>query len=634
MTVPSSTPEAVPPVSDAAYAGVREPDADPREPLRSHDHAVLPGAGHATADPLVDGLLRLVAAHFGVAAACVVPGEAPAVHGRGAGVDETVYEALRTLAHPTSESGAREPLIVPDISADPAWCSVLAHASKPLRFVAAWPLYGAQGEHVGSLCLIDPAPRELDAAARASLGDFAHVAAALAARPARATSRDIDVPATDEPALYAELEALREQERLLAHAIDGSGTGIWDRDVVTGEIRYSEGWKAILGYAGHELTSRIEDSYLRLHPEDAEYVKAAMQAHFEGRTPTYEVEHRIRCKDGRYKWICSRGKVMSRDANGRALRMIGTTTDITSMREMAERLRESAALITNLTNEVPGLVFQRRQTSGGHALFSYASAGIAEIFELTPAQAAHDTACIDALIHPDDLDAWRASFEQSAANLTPWHLEFRVLLPQQGLRWRQGDARPQRLANGTTVWHGFITEATERKRIEAELQEFASTDGLTRLANRRHFMARVEAQLAQARRGGASAAVMMCDLDHFKSINDRWGHAIGDDVLRHFAEILRTQLRVGDLAGRIGGEEFAILLAATDLEGAHSVAQRIQERFAAQPLAVVGEVVALTVSIGITLMNAADMSAEATLTRSDFALYRAKKGGRNRIECA
>ncbi|WP_321960655.1 diguanylate cyclase [Paraburkholderia sp. J7] len=634
MTVPSSTPEAVPPVSDAAYAGVREPDADLREPLRSHDHAVFPGAGHATADPLLDGLLRLVAAHFGVAAACVVPGEAPAVHGRGAGVDETVYEALRTLAHPTSESGAREPLIVPDISTDPAWCTVLAHASKPLRFVAAWPLYGAQGEHVGSLCLIDPAPRELDAAARASLGDFARVAAALAARPARATSRDIDVPATDEPALYAELEALREQERLLAHAIDGSGTGIWDRDVVTGEIRYSDGWKAILGYAGHELTSRIEDSYLRLHPEDAEYVKAAMQAHFEGRTPTYEVEHRIRCKDGRYKWICSRGKVMSRDASGRALRMIGTTTDITSMREMAERLRESAALITNLTNEVPGLVFQRRQTSGGHALFSYASAGIAEIFEVTPAQAAHDTACIDALIHPDDLDAWRASFEQSAANLTPWHLEFRVLLPQQGLRWRQGDARPQRLANGTTVWHGFITEATERKRIEAELQEFASTDGLTRLANRRHFMARVEAQLAQARRGGASAAVMMCDLDHFKSINDRWGHAIGDDVLRHFAEILRTQLRVGDLAGRIGGEEFAILLAATDLEGAHSVAQRIQERFAAQPLAVVGEVVALTVSIGITLMNAADMSAEAALTRSDFALYRAKKGGRNRIECA
>jgi diguanylate cyclase (GGDEF)-like protein/PAS domain S-box-containing protein len=630
MTVPSSMPEAVPPISKAGCAGVREPGG----PLRSHDHAFSLPAGHDAADPLLDGLLRLVAAHFGVAAACVVPGETPAERGLGAGVDETLYEALRVLAHGCGAGEAREPLIVPDISEDPTWRDVLAHASKPLRFVAAWPLYGAQGEHVGSLCLIDPAPRELDAAGRASLGDFARVAAALAVRPTLTTSGDIATSATGESTLHTELEALREHERLLAHAIAGSGTGIWDRDVVTGEIRYSVGWKAILGYADHELTSRIEDSYLRLHPDDRDYVKAAMQAHFDGRTPTYEVEHRIRCKDGRYKWICSRGKVMSRDAQGRALRMIGTTTDITSMREMAERLRESAALITNLTNEVPGLVFQRRQLPGGRAFFSYASAGIAEIYELTPEQAAHDTACIDALIHPDDLDAWRDSFERSAANLTPWHLEFRVLLPQQGLRWRQGDARPQRLADGTTVWHGFITDATERKRIEAELQEFASTDGLTRLANRRHFMARVETQLTQVRRGGAGAAVMMCDLDHFKSINDRWGHAIGDDVLRHFAEILRTQLRTGDMAGRIGGEEFAILLAAADLEGAQSVARRIQERFAAQPLGVDGDVVALTVSIGITLMNAADMSAEGALTRSDFALYRAKKGGRNRIECA
>jgi len=493
---------------------------------------------------------------------------------------------------------------VPDITGNPASRSVPARAGEPFRFVASWPLHGAQGEHVGSLCLIDPEPRDLDAAERASLGDFARVAAVLAMPPALAANHGHQRPAEDDRTLRAELEALREHERLLAHAIAGSGTGIWDRNVVTGEIRYSVGWKAILGYAEHELTNRIEDSVERLHPEDREYVKAAMQAHFEGRTSSYEVEHRIRCKDGRYKWICSRGKVMSHDAQGRALRMIGTTTDITSMREMAERLRESAALVTNLTNEVPGLVFQRRQLPGGRAFFSYASAGIAEIYELTPRQVAHDTACVDALIHPDDLDAWRASFEHSAANLTPWHLEFRVQLPQQGLRWRQGDARPQRLADGSTVWHGFITDATERKHIEAELHEFASTDSLTRLPNRRHFMARIEAQLAHVRHGGTGVAVMMCDLDHFKSINDRWGHAIGDEVLRHFAEILRTQLRAGDLAGRIGGEEFAILLAAADLEGAQSVARRIQERFAAQPLAVVGEAVALTVSIGITLMSA------------------------------
>jgi diguanylate cyclase (GGDEF)-like protein/PAS domain S-box-containing protein len=615
MTPPSPAPEAVPPASEnaAAFAGARE--TGEAEPLRSHRHGVSP----------LDGLLRVVAAHFRVAAACVVPGDAPAVRPIGANIDELLYEALRALAQWPGAKDAHEPLVVPDVAEDPAWRAALARASElPFRFVAAWPLYGTQGERVGSLCLIDPAPRELDAAGRASLDDFARIAQALVA----------EATMSDESALRAELETLREHERLLTHAIAGSGTGVWDRDVVTGEIRYSPGWKAMLGYAEHELTSRIEDSYLRLHPDDLAYVKAAMDAHFEGYTPGYEVEHRIRCKDGRYKWICSRGKVMSRDEQGRALRMIGTTTDITSMREMAERLRESASLITSLTNEVPGLVFQRRQLLDGRALFSYASAGIAEIYELTPEQVAHDAACVDALIHPDDLEAWRTSFEASAANLSPWHLEFRVQLPQQGLRWRQGDARPQRLEDGTTVWHGFITDVTERKHIEAELQEFASTDSLTRLPNRRHFMARIEAQLTQARRGGSGAAVMMCDLDHFKSINDRWGHAIGDDVLRHFAEILRTQLRAGDLAGRIGGEEFAILLAAADLEGAKSVARRIQERFAAEPLAADGAAVVLTVSIGITIMNAADPSAEAALTRSDFALYRAKKGGRNRIECA
>jgi diguanylate cyclase (GGDEF)-like protein/PAS domain S-box-containing protein len=634
MTPSSPAPESVPPASEAAAAFAGERETGEGEPLRAHGKAVslairTPDA-HPSTDSLLDGLLRVVAAHFGVAAACVVPGDAPAARAIGANVDETLYEALRALAQWPGANEAHEPLVVPDVAEDPAWRTALARASElPFRFVAAWPLHGTQGERVGSLCLIDPTPRELDAAGRASLDDFARLAAAFAAQPivALATTEE-------ENALRAELEALRDHERLLTHAIAGSGTGVWDRDVVTGEIRYSPGWKAMLGYEEHELTSRIEDSYLRLHPDDLGYVKAAMDAHFEGRTSGYEVEHRIRCKDGRYKWICSRGKVMSRDAQGRALRMIGTTTDITSMREMAERLRESASLITSLTNEVPGLVFQRRQLPDGRALFSYASAGIAEIFEVTPAQVAHDVACIDALIHPDDLEAWRASFETSAANLTPWHLEFRVQLPQQGLRWRQGDARPQRLADGATVWHGFITDVTERKRIEAELQEFASTDSLTGLPNRRHFMARIDAQLTQVRRGGPGAAVMMCDLDHFKSINDRWGHAIGDDVLRHFAEILRTQLRAGDLAGRIGGEEFAILLSAADLEGAQSVARRIQERFAAEPLAADGAAVVLTVSIGITIMSAADPSAEAALTRSDFALYRAKKGGRNRIECA
>jgi len=575
------------------------------------------------ANARLDGLMRLAGLHFGVAAACVIPGE-PDGRWSGAGLDAPLREALRSLQDASGAPWMSEPLVVADTGADPAWRACLANAhALPFRFVAAWPLRGETGERIGSLCLIDHAPRELGDAERASLDDFARIASALVEQQVSAAAR------------HDEAEALRARERLLTLAMAGSGTGIWDRDVVAGEIHYSTGWKAMLGYAGDEVTNRIEDSYQRLHPDDAAYVKAAMQAHFEGRTESYEVEHRIRCKDGRYKWICSRGKVMSRDSDGRALRMVGTTTDITSMREMAERLRESANLVTNLTNEVPGLVFQCRRLADGHLSFPYASAGIAEIYELTPQDVAQDAARIDALIHPDDLEAWRDSFVQSAAFLQPWHLEYRVQLPNQGLCWRQGDARPQRLARGVTVWHGFITDVTERKRIEAELHEFATTDGLTLLSNRRHFMARLEARLAQLRRtGGPPAAVLMCDLDHFKSINDCWGHAVGDQALRHFADILRTYLRAGDMAGRIGGEEFAVLIGAAGLEGACAVAQRIQRHVAQQPLTCVEGPVAMTVSIGIAEMTPDDVNVEAALSRSDFALYRAKKNGRNRIECA
>ncbi|CAG9182647.1 hypothetical protein LMG23994_04964 [Cupriavidus pinatubonensis] len=430
-----------------------------------------------------------------------------------------------------------------------------------------------------------------------------------------------------------DIETLRKRERLLALAIAGSGTGIWDRNVVTGEIQYSSGWKAMLGYADWEVSNRIEDSYQRLHPDDLDYVKATMQAHFEGRSDSYEVEHRIRCRDGSYKWICSRGRVVDRDASGRALRMVGTSTDITSQRAMSESLLEAVNLITNLTNEVPGLVFQYRSVPGGRSFFPYASAGITEIYELTPAQVAADASRIDALIHPADLAAYRASFDASAVQLSPWHLEYRVQLPMQGLRWRQGDARPQRLPDGSILWHGFITDVTERKRIEAELQELATIDSLTGLPNRRHFMAQIETRLASLQSGrGAATALMMCDLDHFKSINDRWGHGVGDRVLRHFGSILRAHLRPGDMAGRLGGEEFGILLDGADMRGAICVARRIQQSIAEYPLIEHEQRIELTVSIGIALMTAADVNAEAPLSRSDLALYRAKKSGRNRIE--
>lgn len=128
-------------------------------------------------------------------------------------------------------------------------------------------------------------------------------------------------------------------------AVEVSGTGIWDRNVVTGEVRYSANWFRMLGYEGVPRSNPIEIAYKRVHPDDLEYVKETMRAHFQGETESYEVEHRIRCKDGSYKWVLSRGKVVSRDADGNALRMIGTTTDITKRRALEAKNRDAPASV-------------------------------------------------------------------------------------------------------------------------------------------------------------------------------------------------------------------------------------------------------------------------------------------------
>ena len=443
---------------------------------------------------------------------------------------------------------------------------------------------------------------------------------------AKKNSAHVVIPFEDFPILDTTAESRLEL------AIEGSGTGVWDRNVVTGRIHYSRGWKALLGYAESELTDDIEESYTRIHPDDLAYVQAEMQAHFDLRTESYAVEHRLRCRDGNYKWVSSRGKVTERDELGHALRMTGTTTDVSDIHALANSLQQSINLITNLTNAIPGMAYHYSVALDGTAAYCYVSNGINDMYELTPSQVTANSALIDARLHPDDLAEWHSSLQACTASLQPWHHDYRVILPHQGLCWRSVHANPSRQSDGSTQWHGLITDITERKRLDIELQEFATTDFLTRLPNRRHFMTRIQEELARIHRGQTSSAVLMCDLDHFKTINDTHGHAAGDLVLRHFASVLQEQLRKNDTAGRIGGEEFAVVLSGATLVSATLFAERIRQRMVSQTLTVAGQPLAVTVSIGIAVMLASDAHVDAVLSRSDSALYRAKEAGRNRIE--
>jgi diguanylate cyclase (GGDEF)-like protein/PAS domain S-box-containing protein len=178
------------------------------------------------------------------------------------------------------------------------------------------------------------------------------------------------------------------------------------------------------------------------------------------------------------------------------------------------------------------------------------------------------------------------------------------------------------------VW--LVRDISERKQREAALETLAATDTLTGLPNRRSFLSRLEGTLAEARRShGHGGALLMLDIDHFKRVNDTWGHAIGDEVLQHFADVVRQGLRRGDAAGRLGGEEFAVLLPATGLDDACALAERLRERVAASPAATGAGEVAVTVSIGVAGFDGG--SATSLLSRADEALYAAKGAGRDRV---
>ena len=185
-----------------------------------------------------------------------------------------------------------------------------------------------------------------------------------------------------------------------------------------------------------------------------------------------------------------------------------------------------------------------------------------------------------------------------------------------------------------TIAIAFILLAMAKERTEHRHKTAALIDPLTGIANRRAFLQDAEVQLKRQATEPRPMAVMLLDLDNFKGINDRFGHAIGDRVLQMFAEVGSGCMRRYDIFGRLGGEEFAALLVDTSRERALAVAEQIRSSFVEVTGMVEGKPVVATVSIGVVISYDAVLDLSALLAQADHALYRAKDNGRNRIEIA
>lgn len=174
-------------------------------------------------------------------------------------------------------------------------------------------------------------------------------------------------------------------------------------------------------------------------------------------------------------------------------------------------------------------------------------------------------------------------------------------------------------------------DVTERKNLENDLTVMATTDDLTGLCNRRYFMELAERETARVLRYATPLSLLVIDLDHFKTVNDTFGHAAGDMVLRELAHVLRRELREVDIVGRLGGEEFAVLLPETELEEARRVAERLLSAIRAGRVPVKGGEARFTASIGVTAMSGREGSVGSLLKSADKAMYAAKAEGRDRV---
>ena len=333
--------------------------------------------------------------------------------------------------------------------------------------------------------------------------------------------------------------------------------------------------------------------------------------------------------------------VAERDAAGRIVGALAFGRDITAVREAERKLR-------HFVDNLPGLAFIFRLSPDGHASFPFVSSAIKEIYGLRPEDVKDDMAPLHNLAHPDDRPCIEATIAETARTMALFRVEFRVCRPGQPERWIDCRSVPTREADGAILWYGLMLDITERhvldmqlaerKRVEvelrtlqAQLREQATRDPLTGLYNRRYLEETLRRELDRAGREGHPLSILMVDVDHFKRLNDTYGHPAGDEVLRTLGRLLQHHARSSDIPCRYGGEEFLVVLPDMPLEAARKRAELVRQDFADLRIAFGGTEIAATLSIGVSSYPGHGTTADELIRAADLALYDAKQSGRNRV---
>ena len=436
------------------------------------------------------------------------------------------------------------------------------------------------------------------------------------------------------------------ERRRLANILKGSYAGTWEWNVQTGETVFNERWAEIIGYTLKELEPFSVDTWRRLtHPDDVQLAEHALKSHFLCEVDYYELELRMRHKRGHWVWIMDRGKVATWTDDKKPLLMYGTHQDISERKASEDALRESESHFRSLFNQTHDAVFLL-DLNGRHILVNQRAADMLgytmdEITALsineTSAEKEKSEMIIKRLLAGEYIPLYERLFRKKDGQIIPVEINLELINDKNGAPvYIQSIVRDISERKRTEKEIKIVNELLNSRLIEIEqlqkeLHEQTLRDPLTGLYNRRYLNETLEREIARGKRGKKHLSIIISDIDHFKKINDTYGHQVGDKFLIEVAAIMKKHARASDIVCRFGGEEFLLVLPDATKTSASKRAEELRKICADICILHEGKKLKITLSFGVATHPIHGKDADELVVKADKAMYKSKRAGRNQV---